>query len=199
MTVDHPRVTVVSVNVGRASELTWRGRTVRTGIGKEPQSVAVRVEALGLEGDVQVDRRVHGGTMKAVYAYPGEHYERWAAELGVSPDALPPGAFGENLTLEGILEDDIRPGDELVCEGRDGLRLAVTEPRYPCSTLSARFQRADLPRLFVRAARPGFYLRVVTPGRIGAGDTLELVRSAAGGESIRDIFRRVARVPDDTE
>ena len=93
---------LLSVNVGLPRELEWRGEKVRTSIFKSPVAERVRVRGVNLDGDAQSDLRVHGGVDKAVYAYPSEHYAFWRNELGL--DVLPWGAFGENLTTEGLLE-----------------------------------------------------------------------------------------------
>ena len=102
-----------------------------------------------LDGDAQADLRVHGGADKAVYGYPSEHYGFWCEWLGV--DALPWGAFGENLTTEGLREADVCIGDRF----RVGSALLeVSQPRIPCSKLALRHARADLPNTFSRAAAP---------------------------------------------
>src|SRR5438874_9530974 len=99
---------VVSLSVGGPREVEWNGGTVRTSIFKTPTDRRLRVDTLNIEGDEQSDLTVHGGVDKAVYVYPSEHYEYWRREL---PQAdLPWGAFGENLTTEGLLED-VRIGD----------------------------------------------------------------------------------------
>src|SRR4051812_2944101 len=100
---------IISVQVGLPREVSWEGRTVSTGIFKEPIAGPVMVRTLNLDGDEQADLSVHGGPDKAVYAYPFEHYEYWRNELpGVK---LPYGMFGENLTTEGLLETDVNIGD----------------------------------------------------------------------------------------
>src|SRR5919199_411307 len=118
---------IVSVNVGLPPEVVWRGKSVRTGIFKEPTSERVAVRPLNLDGDGQADLTAHGGRDKAVYAYPAEHYAFWRAELGRE---LGWGSFGENLTVEGLpLEDDVFLGDRI----RAGTaELVVTQPRLPC-------------------------------------------------------------------
>src|SRR5688500_9488982 len=125
---------VASVNVGRAQTVSIDGRPVLTAIGKRGVAGAVAVRPLGLEGDEQADPSVHGGRGKAAYAYPAEHYPFWRtvrAQAGVAAwDApLPPGSLGENLTLEGLLEDGAWIGDVLRFPN---CTLAVSEPRYPC-------------------------------------------------------------------
>src|SRR5258705_12135471 len=102
---------VISVNVGLPREITVGGKSVRTSIWKYPVQGRVRVSTLNLDGDQQSDLSVHGGVDKAVYLCPGEHYSYWRTQL---PDVdLPLGAFGENFTTEGILEDEIRIGDRI--------------------------------------------------------------------------------------
>lgn len=166
-------VRIRSVNVGEIVRIAWRGKVYETAFVKRSVTARVRVEAHGIEGDRQADLSVHGGPLKAVYAYAWEHYAWWRGRLG---EDLEPGAFGENLTLEGLLERDVRIGD-IVTAGT--VRMRVTQPRSPCVKMSAVFGRSDMPRLFLRAARPGFYLAVESPGWFGAGDRIEHETSMA--------------------
>jgi MOSC domain-containing protein YiiM len=163
-------VQLVSVNVGRPRDVVWRGRPVRTGIFKEPVSGRVRLRGVNLEGDAQADLLVHGGHDKAVYAYPSEHYAFWRAELDLAE--LSHGAFGENLTTEGLAEDAICIGDRLRAGSAE---LVVTQPRIPCFKLGLRLGRADAVKRFAESGRSGFYLSVAREGELGAGDPLELV------------------------
>ncbi len=121
-----------------------------------------------VEGDKQSDLSVHGGPEKAVYAYPAEHYSFWRREL---PDVeLPLGAFGENFTTEGLLEDEVWIGDRY----RIGpVELVVTQPRMPCYKLAIRFGRPDMVKRFLQSRRSGFYLAVEREGDVGAGDVIE--------------------------
>ena len=161
-------MTILSVNVGTPREVQWRGEPVRTGIFKEPVEGVVRVEPENLAGDGQADLRVHGGADKAVYAYPSEHYDHWAAWLG--DVELGFGAFGENLSLGGWLEDAVSIGDRF----RAGSALLeVTQPRIPCHKLALRHERPDLPKAFLQSGRSGFYLRVLETGSLRAGDVFE--------------------------
>jgi MOSC domain-containing protein YiiM len=173
---------VVSVNVGQARELRWRGQSVESAFVKEPVAGAVRVLQLGLEGDRQVDLSVHGGPNKAVYLYPSEHYPAWRAELGAE---LAWGAFGENLTIEGLLEPEVRIGDVL----RIGTaELLVTKARRPCFKMQFRFQRADMVKRFARAGRSGFYVAVLREGVLAAGDAIALVPGDAPGPTVAEAF-----------
>jgi MOSC domain-containing protein YiiM len=111
---------------------------------------------------------VHGGEDKAVYAYPAEHYAYWREHLpGV---ALPWGVFGENLTVEGLLESRVHIGDRFRMGSAE---FAVTEPRMPCYKLALRFGRPDMVKRFLKSGRTGFYLAVLKEGEIGAGDAIE--------------------------
>lgn len=160
---------VVSVNTGQPKVLSWKGRHVRTAIFKEPVSGSVRVRKLGLEGDHQADLSVHGGPRQAVYAYPSEHYEFWRPQLGLE---LPWGAFGENLTLRGLLEETVHLGDQY---RMGSALLQVTKPRAPCHKLAAKFGRDDILELFRESRRWGFYLAVLEEGEIAADDTIMTV------------------------
>ena len=163
----------------------------------------MQVHTLNIDGDRQSDLEVHGGRNKAVYAYPSEHYDFWRQELD-SPD-LAWGAFGENLTIQGILEDEIRIGDRLRIGSAE---FEVTQPRMPCFKLGIRFGRDDMVRRFVESGRSGLYLAVLREGTLGRGDTIDLgsavehdvtiadvaMAYATGGED-RNLLRRVATVP----
>jgi MOSC domain-containing protein YiiM len=177
-------VKIVSINVGRPRGVEWRGKNVTTGIFKEPVAGPVRVQKLNLKGDEQADLSVHGGADKAVYAYPSEHYAYWRSELpGMQ---LSWGAFGENLTTEGLDESSVRIGDHLSVGSAE---LVVTQPRLPCFKLGIRFGRPDMVKRFQRSGRTGFYLSVLREGSLSAGDAIELVSRAEPGVTVADIVR----------
>ena len=178
---------VLSVNVGRAVPLQAGDRVVPSAIRKTPVGGPVRVETDHLEGDESADRRVHGGPLKAVYAYPAEHYGPWRAELGVA--TLPMGSFGENLTLEGLLEATTRIGDVLAIGSAE---LAVTRARLPCFKLEAHFGRNDLAERMLANGRSGFYLTVRRRGTLAAGDEVRIILSDPSAPSVLDDFRRRA-------
>jgi MOSC domain-containing protein YiiM len=159
---------VVAVSVGGPREVQWREKVVKTSIFKTPVSHRVAVARGNLDGDAQSDLSVHGGALKAVYAYPREHYDHWRGEL---PDApLPWGSFGENLTVQGLAEDEVWIGDRY----RVGTaELVVTQPRMPCYKLAIRFGDPDMVRRFLQSGRSGFYLSVSREGDVGAGDAIE--------------------------
>jgi MOSC domain-containing protein YiiM len=173
---------VLSVNVGRPRDLTRNGRVVRTSIWKSPVDRRVRVVGDNLEGDEQSDLTVHGGPNKAVYAYPHEHYAYWQLEFPLME--LTMGAFGENLTTEGLREHDARIGD-IVRIGTT--ELEVKQPRLPCYKLGIRFDREDMVKRFMKAGRSGIYFSVVREGELGAGDRIELARRADHDVTVGDL------------
>jgi len=173
---------VLSVNVGLPREVTWKGRVVTTGIFKEPVEGRVMMRTLNLDGDGQADLSVHGGPSKAVYLYPAEHYEYWRAEL---PNVdLPWGAFGENLTTNGLSEDDVNIGDRFRIGSAE---VMVSEPRMPCYKLGVKFRRDDIIKRFLKSRRSGFYFSVLHEGDVGAGDAIELIGRDRNDVTVADI------------
>jgi MOSC domain-containing protein YiiM len=175
---------LISVNVGRPAQLSVRrGRPLMSAIGKAPISppTRVRVEGVNVAGDDQADRRVHGGPDKAVYAYASEDAAFWSRELG---RVLGPGAFGENLTTEGldvsgaVVGERWRIGD---------VELEVCQPRLPCNKLALRMDEPQMVKRFAKASRPGAYLRIAAEGSLGAGDDVEVLSRPSHGITVRDV------------
>jgi MOSC domain-containing protein YiiM len=173
---------VVSLNVATSRTVVWKGHEVRTGIFKEPVEGAVMMRRLNLDGDRQADLTVHGGPAKAVYAYPSEHYPLWKNELPAM--ALPWGMFGENLTTEGMSEQEIHIGDKF----RIGEAIVmVTQPRTPCYKLALKFQRDDMLERMLSNGRSGFYFAVDQQGIVKAGDSIERIHEDPGTISVAEI------------
>src|SRR5881296_4428345 len=173
---------LISVNVGLPREITVSDKTVRTSIWKYPVQGRVHVSTLNLDGDQQSDLSVHGGVDKAVYLYPSEHYSYWRTQL---PDVeLPWGAFGENFTSEGILEDQIKIGDRIRVGSAE---FMVTQPRMPCFKLGIRFNRKDMVKRFLESKRSGFYLAVIREGEVGEGDPIQYGDHQQDALTIADI------------
>jgi MOSC domain-containing protein YiiM len=173
---------VLSVNVGLPRKVLFNGQNVTTAIFKDPVEGPIMLRKLNLDGDKQADLRVHGGVNKAVYSYPAEHYDYWRKQL---PDVdLAWGMFGENLTTEGLMEDDVNIGDQL----RIGsAKLIATQPRMPCYKLGVRFGRMDMIRRFLASARPGIYFKVLGEGKIQVGDNIQIIRKDKNNISVKDI------------
>jgi MOSC domain-containing protein YiiM len=173
---------ILSVNVGLPREVPWRGKTVLTGIFKEPVAGRIPLRTLNLDGDRQADLVVHGGPSKAVYAYPAEHYEFWRQEL---PDMdLPWGTFGENLTTQGLREDEVYIGDRFRVGSAE---LMVTEPRMPCYKLGIKFGTPQIIRRFLASRRSGFYFSVILEGEVGTGDEIHAIARDPERVTVTDI------------
>jgi len=161
--------TLVSVNVSEIRARDYDGRTVRTGIFKTPVADRVPVRGVNLRGDDQADRDNHGGPDRALYAYAAEDYRWWEACLG---RVLPPGIFGENLTLRGIDVSGALIGERWRV-GR--AEFQVASPRVPCYKLAMTMEDPGFIRAFARAERPGAYLSIGAVGDVAAGDAVRVV------------------------
>lgn len=175
---------LISVNVGLPRDVTWHGRTVTTGIYKQPVESRIALRKLNLDGDRQADLTVHGGLDKAVYCYPAEHYEYWEKEL---PDReLSNGIFGENFTTEGLLQDSVCLGDRFSVGSAE---VVVTQPRLPCYKLGIRFQADDMVKRFLASGRTGFYFAVTHEGEVGAGDRINPIARDPNAVPVSEITR----------
>ena len=175
---------VLSVHVGSLQEMLRNGKKIQTGIFKQPTEGPIEVKQLGLEGDQQANKKLHGGVYKAICVYPSEHYDLWKEELG-NP-GLSFGDFGENLTTAGLMEGDICLGDRL----RIGsVEMVVTQPREPCITLNARLDTKDLSARIRKSGRSGFYCSVEREGTIKKGGSIEYVSRDENKVSVSDFNR----------
>lgn len=174
---------ILSVNIGRAQHIENAKSVGLTGIYKLPAGGPVRVTALGLEGDAVCDTKNHGGVDQAVYVYGEPDYAWWAAELGRD---LPPGTFGENLTIAGLESASPAVGDRLHLAE---VVLEVTAPRIPCVMLAARMEDPAFAKRFRRAERPGVYCRVIHEGVVRAGEPARLEPYAGERITMLEMFR----------
>jgi len=175
---------IVSVNCGLPREVVWQGMDVTTSIYKDPVSGRIPLRTLNLDGDRQSDLSVHGGKDKAVYCYPLEHYSYWKGKMPAVP--FPLGAFGENFTTEGLVEQDVHIGDRFAIGSAE---VVVTQPRMPCYKLGIRFQSNAMIKSFLDSRRSGFYVAVTREGDVGAGDEITKISHASDLVSITDILR----------
>ncbi len=190
--VDIVMMRILSLNAGFPRTFAHDGREVATGIFKEPVSGPRMLRLLNLDGDGQADLQNHGGRDKAVYAYPSEHYPVWRRELpGME---LPWAIFGENLTTEGLREEDACIGDEYRA---GGAMLRVRQPRIPCYKLGIRFGRADIVKKFLASGRSGIYFSVVGEGMVSSGDPIERIHRDAHGISVADAQRAYLAGPSE--
>jgi ferredoxin-NADP reductase/MOSC domain-containing protein YiiM len=163
----HRLPVLVSVNVGLPKNVPWQGKTVYTAVWKHPVHGAAMVRRLNIDGDGQGDLAGHGGEQRAVLVYQIESYQYWQRYLG--RDDFGYGQFGENLTVDGLADDEVCIGDRY----RIGqAEFEVTQPRVTCYRVGLRLGEPELPALLVGHHRPGFYMRVLTEGQIQAGDAI---------------------------
>lgn len=176
-------MSVLTVNLGQERILQRKDRVERTGIFKFPTQEAVKVTKLGLEDDVIVSKKHHGGPDQAIYVYGAADYEWWAKELGVE---ITPGTFGENLTIGEFESAQFNVGDYI----RVGeVTLQVTAPRIPYGTFAARMNDSQWVKKFRHAERPGLYCRVIQEGFVKAGDSVSIERYTGLTISILEMFR----------
>jgi len=174
---------VMSVNLGEKRIQQRKERVETTGIFKFPTANSVKVTKLGLEGDVIVSKKHHGGPDQAIYVYGLADYEWWSGELGKE---ISPGTFGENLTISELESVQFKVGDYI----RVGdVTLQVSAPRIPCGTFAARMDDPQWVKRFRYAERPGLYCRVLKEGFVQAGDAVSVERFSGETVSILDMFR----------
>jgi MOSC domain-containing protein YiiM len=161
---------LLSINVALPQVVATDGQRVETGIFKQPVNRPVRVGKLNIDGDGQADLAVHGGVDKAVYVYSWKNVEYWKNFL--KREDLHPGSFGENLTVDELIDAEVCLGDQLEI---GTARFQVTQPRLPCFKLGIAMGRPDFVKIFHESGRNGFYLRVIQEGVIEAGDTIRKI------------------------
>lgn len=174
---------LISVNIGEKRTLQKGQELVTTGIFKLPASGRVRIGELGLDGDVIMDKKNHGGPDQAVYVYGEADYAWWREQLGRD---LPPGIFGENLTISELESAPFNVGDVLVV---GEVTLQVTAPRIPCSDFAARMEDLQWVKKFRAAERPGLYCRVLQEGFVQASDSVSVEKYAGATLSILQMYR----------
>jgi ferredoxin-NADP reductase/MOSC domain-containing protein YiiM/ferredoxin len=168
---------LVSVNVGMPKNVPWRGKTVFTGVFKDPVSGPRRVRKLNVDGDGQGDLGGHGGEQRAVFVYQLDSYRYWERELGRHDFVY--GQFGENFTVEGLGDDEVCIGDRYQI---GTATFEVTQPRVTCYRVGMRMNDPRIPALLVSHHRPGFYFRVLEEGEVQAGD--QIIKIASGPEQM---------------
>lgn len=178
---------LVAVNVGRPAPLldTRTGRTVLSGIRKRRVDIpTVQVGTRNIDGDGQADLENHGGIDKAIYSYALDHLPAWIAEIGYGTDIEAP--FGENLSIKGLTEEDVRIGDRW--RWGDAV-LEIAQPRWPCFKLGLHSGHRELPARLIESERSGWYARVVTTGDAPASGHLQLVHRIDTAPTVREAFR----------
>jgi ferredoxin-NADP reductase/MOSC domain-containing protein YiiM len=172
---------LVSVNVGMPDNVSWQGRTVYTAVWKRPVDGPVMVRRINIDGDGQGDLQGHGGEMRAVLVYQIQSYRHWQQHFG--RDDFSYGEFAENLTVDGLPDDEVCIGDRYRIGGAE---FEVTQPRVTCYRVGMRLGEPELPSLLVSHHRPGFYMRVIREGHIQAGDKIVKSKAGPGAVTVAD-------------
>lgn len=170
---------VIAINVAQPKVVMINDSPVLTSIYKHPVQGMVWMGKLGLAGDGQADKTVHGGEHQAVYSYPFEHYPYWQNMFGQKN--LPYGTFGENLTISGFSEDNLCIGDTLKI---GEVIMQITMPRVPCFKLGHKVGLPDILEPFLNSGRSGFYQRVLKEGYVKAGDEISVLERASNSISV---------------
>ena len=158
---------LLSVNVGLPRDVTWNDKTVRTAIWKSPVTGRRMVRKLDIDGDAQADLGGHGGEQRAVFVYQTDSYHYWERFLGRNDFTF--GQFGENFTVEGLLDNEVCIGDRYRI---GGAIFEVSQPRVTCFRVGIRMNESRMAALLVAHHRPGFYFRVLQEGDVGASDDI---------------------------
>ncbi|MGE7632852.1 MOSC domain-containing protein [Bacillus paramycoides] len=169
---------VLSLNIGLPKEVIYDGKLIQTGIYKKQVKEPVFLSFLKFNGDGQADLVHHGGVDKAVCVYSGDHYPYWEKELN---QELVYGAFGENITVRGMREEDVCIGDTFQL---GEATVQITQPRQPCFKLAKKYNIPKLPLYFQDTGYTGFYFRVLKEGWISPIDTLKLLKPDPKGVSV---------------
>jgi ferredoxin-NADP reductase/MOSC domain-containing protein YiiM/ferredoxin len=173
---------LLSVNVGLPRDIEWKGRSVHTGIWKNPVAGRCRVGRLNLDGDGQGDLAGHGGEQRAVYVYQIESYRYWQEQLKRTDFVY--GQFGENFTIEGFPDNVVCIGDRFQI---GSAMFEVTQPRVTCYRVGIRMNEPRMPSLLISSGRPGFYFRVLQEGEVGHGDDIVKVGEAKEPMTVGEI------------
>src|SRR5215470_6321447 len=173
---------LLSLNVGMPQDVPWQGKTVHTGIWKHPVTGPRMARRLNIDGDGQGDLAGHGGEQRAVLVYQIQSHQHWARHFG--RDDFGYGQFGENLTVDGMADDEVCIGDRYQIGEAE---FEVTQPRVTCYRVGLRCGEPELPALMVSHHRPGFYMRVIREGQIRAGDPIIKTRTGPHALTVAEV------------
>ncbi|MEY8779016.1 MOSC domain-containing protein [Allomuricauda sp. XS_ASV26] len=175
---------IISTNLGNPTKIVWNGKETTTGIYKFPVDQPILLESTDVKGDSVIDRKHHGGIYKAAYLFSADHYAYWKEKY---PDLeWNWGMFGENLTIQGLNESQIRIGSIY----RLGTALVqITQPREPCYKLGIRFKDQNMIKQFIDHGFPGTYVRVLENGTVKTGDSMELSNASETPLTVQEFYK----------
>ena len=174
---------VISTNLGKPTKIVWNGKETSTGIYKYPVNEALFLDMEDVQGDTVVDRKHHGGTFKACYLFSADNYSYWKEKYPLLDWNW--GMFGENLTIEGLDESQVRIGSTY----KLGTALVqITQPREPCYKLGIRFGDQTILKQFIDHGFPGTYIKILEAGKVSTGDTMELVEESKVALTVQQFY-----------
>ncbi|BDW91476.1 molybdenum cofactor biosynthesis protein [Flagellimonas marinaquae] len=175
---------IISTNLGNPTKIVWNGKETTTGIYKFPVDQPILLESTDVKGDSVIDRKHHGGIYKAAYLFSADRYAYWKEKY---PDLeWNWGMFGENLTIQGLDESQIRIGSIY----RLGTALVqITQPREPCYKLGIRFKDQNMIKQFIDQGFPGTYVRVLESGTVKTGDSMELSKASETPLTVQEFYK----------
>lgn len=174
---------LLSTNIGKRKTVTWKNKTVETGIYKHPTNAPIFLGEEDVVNDAVIDRKHHGGIDQAVYGYSFKHYDYFK---NLYPDLdFEFGMFGENLTFDDLNEEEITVGSTYKL---GECILEVTKPRQPCSKLGIKFDTQKIVKQFWNTSFSGIYFRVLKTGFVNVGDELELIQKQKNTPTIAEVY-----------
>lgn len=174
---------VISTNLGKPTKIVWNGKETMTGIYKHPVDAPLFLNMEDVQDDTVIDRKHHGGTYKACYLFSADNYAFWKEKYPLLDWNW--GMFGENLTIEGLDESQLRIGNTY----KLGTSVVqITQPREPCYKLGIRFGNQNILKQFIDHGFPGTYIRVLNPGKVVVGDTMELVEKSKTPLTVQQFY-----------
>jgi MOSC domain-containing protein YiiM len=175
---------VLSTNIGNLTKINWNGKELNTGIFKHPTSSPLVLETEKVMNDSIADRKVHGGVYKACYLFSTEHYSYW--KKGYPNLDWNWGMFGENLSVSGMDETQLRIGDIY----KIGSALVqISQPREPCFKLGIRFGTQKILKEFIEYGFPGTYVKILEEGQVSSGDELTLIEPSDNLLTVHQFFQ----------
>ncbi len=175
---------VIATNISKGTIITWHGKEEKTGIFKTPTQEPIFLGKTDVEKDTVVDRKYHGGLDKACYLFSAEEYKYWK-KLYPNLD-WDWGKFGENLTIAGLEESQIRIGDIYKL---GGALVQISQPREPCYKLGIRFETQNIIKQFIDRSHPGTYVRILEEGLVSQGDRMVLVKQSENSLTIQQFYQ----------
>ncbi|MFD2101743.1 MOSC domain-containing protein [Flagellimonas iocasae] len=175
---------VISTNIGQPTSIIWNGKETTTGIFKHPIEEPLLLETESVAKDTIADRKVHGGIFKACYLFSSDHYPYWKEKYPNLDWNW--GMFGENLTIEGLNEAQLKIGS--IYKLGSAL-VQITQPREPCFKLGIRFGSQEILKEFIDHGFPGTYIRILEVGKVATGDRMELVEESKSPLTTQEFYQ----------